>query len=71
MLTKTIKNNGKPNGVMIGIINQFFFQNIDGHPFKGFDFVGVNLWVFVTIAHHNVVEFMFGQSVIKRGFVIK
>src|SRR5699024_4276956 len=66
-----IKNNFKPSGIFSGVFTDILSKRIDIDPFPIGYFFGINMGSFVIMPYQYMVKFVFGEAVVKRGFINK
>src|SRR5690554_8113683 len=71
IMIEFVENYLKPSGVILWIFFHVFTNFINVKPFPGLNFFGIDFWFSVVITNHYMVEFGFGESVIKRCCINK
>src|SRR5690606_28469270 len=71
IMIEFVENYLKPSGVILWIFFHVFTNFINVKPLPGFYFFGIDFWFSVVRTNHYMVEFVLGESVIKRCFIYR
>ena len=66
-----MENNFKPSGVVLWCSFNLFGYLVQIHPFPTGSFFFVYFWNPIIISQHDMIQFMFSESIIKWSFINK